>query len=131
MYLQYCCLILILLLILNSSYQFIEIIIQHLSNLRNRSYTSEKSVFYFSYIFPILEYIICVAFQIFLNAAHTTGCVTKINLIDDKFQFQFSAILCLRQRLLLASEKTFLVNSHILKMTAMLKVRSIIEEPRS
>ena len=40
----------------------------------------------------------------------------------DKFQFKFSAILCLRQRLLLASKSLMLlVNNHILKMAAMLK----------
>ena len=40
----------------------------------------------------------------------------------DKFQFKFSVILCLRQRLLLASKSLMLlVNNHILKMAAMLK----------
>jgi len=40
----------------------------------------------------------------------------------DKFQLKFSAILCLRQRLLLVQESLmFLINNHILKMVAMFK----------
>ena len=53
----------------------------------------------------------------------------------DKFQFKFSAILCLRQKVVGVRESLMLpVNSHILKMAAMLKPsaeynrRAIIED---
>jgi len=55
-----------------------------------------------------------------VDLARNPFCITKMM---DKFQFKFSAILCLCTEVIVGVRESlmFLVNSHILKMAAMLK----------